>query len=106
MSNTPRTDAKLEELEKEIDRESLAWGYGRLVDFARELETEISTWKPIDTAPSAGKFLVWLPLTHSAWPAYGNHGQVVSNAHGTVNLKDDRHSPKATHWMPNPESPQ
>lgn len=65
----------------------------------------VDRWRPIATAPKEGRFLVWLPTTGMAWPANSIGGVVFSNAHGTVNLKDDRHSPTATHWMPMPDAP-
>lgn len=63
-------------------------------------------WRPIDTAP-IGKFLVWLPNTNLPWPAsrHDADSEVFSNAHGVLNRKDDKWSPKATHWMPLPLPP-
>lgn len=64
-------------------------------------------WKPIETAPKAGPFLVWIPTTRLPWPAYAADGVIRSNAHGHLNEPDKWSGRilRATHWMPLPAPP-
>ena len=61
-------------------------------------------WKPIETAPKNGEFMI-LASHGIPWPAYGQADGVYSRAHGKVNDPSDRFSLKVTHWMPMPEPP-
>lgn len=72
----------------------------------RELASlrEQMKWRPIETAPKDGKFLV-LADHGLPWPACAKDGIIRSNAHGVVNEPKDRHSLTVTHWMPLPPAP-
>ena len=58
-------------------------------------------WQPIETAP-LGSFMVWIPSTNMAWPAYKqNDGRLFSNAHGVLNEPYiDGRTLAASHWRP------
>ena len=62
-------------------------------------------WRPIETAPKKGKFMVWIPATNLPWPAYAGGDWIYSNSHGALNEMQDGRVLKATHWMPLPEPP-
>lgn len=67
------------------------------------LPVEKDGWRPIETAPTEGNFLVALDTCpHLSWPAHAGDGHIYSNAHGILNEPDEfKHTPtRATHWRP------
>lgn len=64
----------------------------------------MNEWKPIETAPEVGAFLVWMPephiRSHMAVASWHPNLKVV----GGCFLFDLRSKP--THWMPLPEPPK
>ena len=74
-------------------------------DFVRKQPVEPGGWRPIKTAPKKGRFMVWIPATDLAWPAYAGGDWIYSNAHGALNEMQDGRVLTATHWMPLPSAP-
>jgi hypothetical protein len=64
-------------------------------------------WQPIATAPTKGKFLVWIEGTDLPWPAHtAGDGHLWSNSHGLLNEPDDRGRVLRTNfWLPLPPPP-
>jgi hypothetical protein len=111
-SDTPRTDAEM--------FDSTIFGACSIVkvEFARRLERDLNAmttlsrgavleaalqWRPIETAPKDGYFLVWCPderigglIEH--WSA--------KNFHDAAMRKQWAHLGIPTHWMPIPEAPR
>lgn len=61
----------------------------------------MSDWQPIETAPTEGRFLVYMPT-------YNRNPIQVANYHLDVKVIGNMFAfdmPPPTHWMPLPEPP-
>lgn len=81
--------------------------FTKWLDASLQVETSLSGWQPIHTAPKNGNFLVSLELCPElAWPAHrSDGGPIYSNAHGILNHYGHVRPVISKYWRPMPPTP-